>query len=58
VPPEPPVDRDGVAGTLVEFVAMLGYLSRSMIYRIRMLGYRGDGDAGEENVGTNYNDSR
>jgi hypothetical protein len=55
VPPEPPVERDGVAGNLVEFVAMLGYITRSLVYRCRLLFYRGESD---ENVGAGYNDSR
>ena len=40
VPPEPPIDRDGVAGTIVEFVAMLSYLWRSVTYRCRLFWYR------------------
>lgn len=55
VPPEPPEERSGVAGNVLEFVAMLGYVSRSIAYRVQLLAYRDDG---EENVGTNYNDSR
>ncbi len=40
VPPEPPIDRDGVAGNIVEFVAMLSYLWKSFVYRCRLFWYR------------------
>lgn len=40
VPPEPPVDRDGAAGNLVEFVAMILFLIRSITYRFSLLWYR------------------
>ena len=39
-PPEPPIERSGVAGNLVEFVEMSGYLTRSLVYRCRLLAYR------------------
>lgn len=40
VPPEPPANRDGVAGNIVEFVAMLLFLLKSFTYRARLLWYR------------------
>lgn len=39
VPPEPPVDRKGVAGNLVEFVAMVVYLTKLFVYRLRVKAY-------------------
>lgn len=36
-PPPRPKHRSGIAGTLVEFVAMLGYVIRVFIYKLRML---------------------
>jgi hypothetical protein len=56
VPPDPPVERSGVAGNLVEFVAMLVYITKSLSYRCRLLFYRGEG--GDENVQAGYRDSR
>ncbi len=54
VPPDPPVERAGIAGNIVEFVAMLAYLTRSMLYRCRLLVYRvryGNGtDTGRSDV--------
>lgn len=40
VPPNPPVKREGVAGNIVEFVAMLLFLARSFMYRCRLLWYQ------------------
>ena len=40
IPPNPPVKREGVAGNIVEFVAMLLFLLQSLIYRCRLVWYR------------------
>lgn len=40
VPPNPPVEREGIAGNLVELVSMVGYLSRSLQYRVKLLVHR------------------
>lgn len=57
VPPDPPVERSGVAGNIVEFVAMLLYLTQSLMYRCRLLFYRGE-TGSDENVQSGYRDSR
>jgi hypothetical protein len=40
-PPRPP-NRSGVAGTIVEFVEMLGYFKRVLGYKIRLAMYSGN----------------
>ncbi len=40
VPPNPPVEREGIAGNIVEFVAMVLFLTKAFVYRCRLLWYQ------------------